>query len=143
MAVLPTPDQIALVQRLLPEIALSPVADGGYGWDETYITILMSENGYSPTQAVRYFWLQRVNETSEYLDISGKSLTEIHKQAKEMLDYWDNILLRFGVDATGPKTGVDGLSFGEIELPELYARVSRYYQVGEGDCYDDSTAPIF
>lgn len=129
---LPTADQIALVQRLLPSEAIQSVNDGGYGWDVSYITVLMTENGYTPTQAVRYFWLQRVNETSEYLNISGKTLTDIHKQAKEMLDYWDGILLRFGANATGPSTDVSGISFGEIELPPMYARLAEYY--GEDCC---------
>lgn len=144
LVAIPTAEQIALVRQLLPTEASQSVDSGGYGWDSTYITVLMTENNYSPTQAVRYFWLQRVNETSEYLDISGKPLTEIHKQAKEMLDYWDNILLRFGITATGPRTGQQGLTFGEIELPDSYERVSRFYRFGqeEGSELDDSTFPI-
>jgi hypothetical protein len=123
---IPTAEQIALVQRLLPSAAMDSEADGGYGWDANYITVLMTENNFTPTRAVRFFWLQRVNETSEYLDLTGKPITDIHKQAKEMLDYWDNILLRFGANAIDSKSGT-GLAFGEIELPPSYRRISHYF----------------
>lgn len=127
MATTPTDDQINLVQRLLPSEALQSVEDGGYGWDSDFISLVMSENSWTPTEAVRFFWLQRVNETSEYLDLTGKPLTDIHKQAKEMLDYWDNILRMYGVNSTGPAIGRKPLTFGNIERPESYERIDEYW----------------
>lgn len=85
-----------------------------YGWTEEFINILMWEKGWGTTQAVRFFWLQRVNETSEYLDVNGKPLTQIHGQAKAMLDYWDNVLKTVGPEASGPNVK-RGISFGRIE----------------------------
>lgn len=106
---LPTLEQIVLVQSLLPS-----VAEADYGWTKAKIENLMIDFDFGPTEAVRYFWLQRVNETSEYLDVNGKPLTQIHAQAKTMLDYWDNVLKVNGSAASGP--GVKRpLTFGSIE----------------------------
>ena len=104
----PTLEQIALVQSLLPTAAEE------YGWTFSKIEDYMVDLELSPTEAVRYFWLQRVNETSEYLDVNGKPLTQIHSQAKQMLDYWDNVLKVSGLDAKGPGTKRP-LTFGSIE----------------------------
>lgn len=106
-----TSEQIALVQSLLPAAAVTD-----YGWTEEVIQTLMDTNSFGPTQAVRFFWLQRVNETSEYLDVNGKPLTQIHSQARAMLDYWDNVLKLAGSEATEPNTRRP-MTFGSIERP--------------------------
>ena len=117
----PTVEQIALVNRYLPEAAKLSVADGGYGWGSTFVTALMAENAYTPAQTVRYFWYQRVQETAEYLDMS-KPLTQIHRQAREMLDYWD-LVIQTNPDGMEPDDpSLDGkdsrvITFGEIERP--------------------------
>lgn len=111
------PEQIALVKQLLPTAAVESEDTGGYGWSDDYIESLMETRGLTPTEAVRFFWLQRVNETAEYLDI-GKPITQIHRQAREMLDYWDGVIGK-NPNAIGP-TGPDTkrpMSFGEIEGP--------------------------
>lgn len=111
------PEQIALVKQLLPTAAFESEDAGGYGWSDTYIESLMETRGFTPTEAVRFFWLQRVNETAEYLDV-GKPITQIHRQAREMLDYWDTVIGK-GPDAIGP-TGPGTrrpISFGRIEGP--------------------------
>ena len=116
-----TPAQIALVNRNIPTVAKLTESEGGYGWTDEFIELLMDSMEFGPAKAVRHFWLERVNETAEYLDV-GKPLTQIHRQAKEMLDYWDKIL---GTDPEG-MTPVDPnsvpsakrpISFGEIERP--------------------------
>lgn len=113
----PTPEQIALVNQLLPTSAKDTAEAGGYGWSDLFISEIMEERDFTPTEAVRFFWLQRVNETAEYIDI-GKPLTQIHKQAREMLDYWDAIL-KVSVTAIGPSPADERkpISFGEIEQP--------------------------
>ena len=120
-----TAEQIATVQILIPSDALLTEEEGGYGWSVDYIQNLMDTNSLGPAHAVRFFWLQRVNETAEYLDV-GKPLTQIHRQAKEMLDYWDMILKLYGDSLTGipgPPGPLDPggvrkpLTFGEIERP--------------------------
>ena len=119
----PTAEQIALVVQYLPEAARLSVADGGYGWDDVFISGLMSANAYTPAQAVRFFWYQRTQETAEYLDLSGKSLTVIHRQAKEMLEYWDKVIQTnptgmepLDPDGANPNDHKD-ITFGEIEHP--------------------------
>lgn len=115
-----TPAQIVLVNNNIPTVAKLDDVAGGYGWTDEFIGLLIDTMNFSPAKAVRHFWLQRVNETAEYLDV-GKPLTQIHRQAKEMLDYWDKIL---GTDPDG-MTPVDPnlpivkrpISFGEIERP--------------------------
>ena len=109
----PTVEQVSLVQSLLPTAAVE------YGWTFSKIEDYMVDLELSPTEAVRYFWLQRVNETSEYLDINGKPLTQIHAHAKTMLEYWDNVLKVNGLDAKGPGSKRP-MTFGSIE------RVGRF-----------------
>jgi len=116
-----TASVLALVNRYLPEAAKLSVDDGGYGWTDEFIATLMDTNAYSPAQAVRYFWYQRVQETAEYLDLS-KPLTQIHRQAREMLDYWDLVIQTnpSGMEPLSPNTGPAGhkvITFGEIARP--------------------------
>lgn len=106
-----TAEQIALVKELLPS-----VAEDDYGWTNAFIQSLMESRAFSPTEAVRFFWLQRVNETSEYLDVNGKPLTQIHAAAKDMLAYWDNVLKTAGAAATSPSARRP-MTFGLIERP--------------------------
>jgi len=117
----PTDEQIALVERYLPEAAKSPVDSGGYGWDTAFITTLMEQNAYTPAQTVRFFWYQRVQETAEYLDMS-KPLTQIHEQARRMLDYWDLVIQTNpdGMEPLDPNSNPNRhkrITFGEIERP--------------------------
>ncbi len=117
----PTLEQIALINRFLPEAAKLSVEEGGYGWTDGFISNLVSTNAYSPAQTVRYFWYQRVQETAEYLDLS-KPLTQIHRQAREMLDYWDKVLQSnpLGMEPLDSNTGPTAhkmISFGDIERP--------------------------
>jgi hypothetical protein len=119
-----TPERIALIKEYLPSAAMDLEADGGYGWTDEYITNLLNTYGFSPAQAVRFFWHQRVSETAEYLDI-GKPLTQIHQQAERRLAYWDSIIL--GNVRAGTPDGMEPvdenqrprvpISFGEIQRP--------------------------
>lgn len=117
----PTSEQLALVNRYLPEAASLPEGDGGYDWTELFISNLMEENAYTPAQTVRYFWYQRVQETAEYLDLS-KPLTQIHEQARKMLAYWDLVVQTNpnGMEPIDPGDAPKDhrvISFGEIERP--------------------------
>lgn len=105
------PEEIALVQQLLPNEAVSE-----YNWDDEKITQVMTDYNWSTTQAVRFFWLERVNESVEYFDIPGKPISTIHKQARAMLDYWDGVLKVSGKTAVGPSER-KSISFGKIERP--------------------------
>ena len=117
-------EKISRIQDHLPSEAKAAEVDGGYGWDATYIQSLLDTYAFASPQAVRFFWLQRVNESVEYIDI-GKPLTQIHKQARDMLAYWDAIIqanIKNGTPENMENTGeVETarvpLSFGEIERP--------------------------
>ena len=109
------PTALELVNKNLPTAAKQSETDGGYGWTDSFIESLMETMGFSSAQAVRHFWLQRVNETAEYLDM-GKPLTQIHRQAKEMLDYWDKILT-VNPEDMNPVRSRGPITFGEIERP--------------------------
>lgn len=111
----PTPEQIALVNRNLPTAAKAAEVDGGYGWTDQFISDLMEEMGFGPAGAVRHFWLERVNETAEYLDM-GKPLTQIHRQAKDMLAYWDKVL-QVNSEELVPVVAKRPMTFGEIQRP--------------------------
>lgn len=118
------PGSISKIKQYLPSEAIQSEEDGGYGWSDEYIQNLLDTYAFASPQAVRFFWLQRVNETAEYLDMA-KPLTQIHKQAKEMLDYWDEVIQ--GNLINGDPENMDNtgglntqparvpISFGEIE----------------------------
>lgn len=116
-----TVERVALVSRYLPDAAKLSVEDGGYGWTEDMIADFLTALGLSPAQTVRFFWYQRVQETAEYLDLS-KPLTQIHRQAKEMLDYWD-LVIQTNPDGMEPllpsqtTTQHKNITFGRIERP--------------------------
>ncbi|QGJ90056.1 head-to-tail stopper [Mycobacterium phage Indlulamithi] len=114
-----TPEQIAIVNRYLPTAAKQTEAEGGYDWTDEYIETLMDSMAFGPAQAVRYFWYQRTQETAEYLD-AGRPLSQIHRQAKEMLDYWDGIL-KTNPNGMEPPANVGServpMTFGDIERP--------------------------
>lgn len=116
MAVI-TVDQLAEIKsgKWLPPEA----ADNG--WDDA--TIALRWVGDFP-HTVRQYWYERVQNTAKYLDLSDPSgnlpITQIHRQAKEMLDYWDNWILKFGSN-TEPQRGV---KFGKIR--RRYPRGGTY-----------------
>lgn len=111
-------EQVALVNRYLPEAAKLSEASGGYGWTDDQIGTYTTDLGMSPAQIVRYFWYQRTQETAEYLDLS-KPLTQIHKQAKAMLDYWDLVIQTnpTGMEPLQSTAGKRPITFGSIERP--------------------------
>jgi hypothetical protein len=91
-----TPVQLATLKaRWLP----ADSADNG--WDDAKITDEWTGN-YVTT--IRAYWYDRVQETAKYLDLQDQSgtlpITQIHRQAKEMLDYWDAYLGKFGASPT-------------------------------------------
>lgn len=99
-----SPERIAAIRTLLPT-----AAEADYGWTDEKITKVITDNDYSDSQVVRAFWFERVTETAEYIDM-GKPLSQIHSQARGMLDYWDNILkMGSGSQLTGRP-----ISFGQI-----------------------------
>jgi hypothetical protein len=107
-----TSDQMADVQKWLPNDA----ADNG--WDTA--TIMDRWTGGIVT-TVRAYWYDRVQQTASWLDLSDPSgslpITQIHRQAMEMLQYWDAWLLKYG-DATSAEQMETSIprrvSFGKI-----------------------------
>jgi hypothetical protein len=76
---------------LLPSDALT------HGWDDAMIAERWT--GGLPS-TIRAYWYERTSDTAGYMDVPdpGGSLpiTQIHAQAKAMLEYWDAWLLRYG-----------------------------------------------
>lgn len=93
MAIKPATDyQVSRVAALLPSVDDDP---------DTWDTQAIKDNwsgGIAGT--LRNFWYQKCSNTAGYLDLTdaGGSLpiTQIHRQAKEMLDYWDIWILKHG-----------------------------------------------
>lgn len=106
-----SPIDVARVAQLLPDAAVTD-----YGWTPDFIREKMEQNNTRVYKTVRLFWLERVNETAEYLDINGKPLTQIHQQAKEMLDYWDAII-KSGKEIVDGKERGGAIAFGRIAGP--------------------------
>lgn len=82
------------------------------GWDDAKIT---DEWTGGIPGLVRAYWYDRVQQTAGYLDIPDPGgtlpITQLHRQAMEMLQYWDNWILKFG-NSLSPMRSV---RFGKIK----------------------------
>lgn len=105
----PTALQIKQVQRNLPINA-----GDDFQWYEDKISDILEEKDCSIAQTVRQFWFERVMESFEFVDVSetgsSRSLSQVHVNAKAMLDYWDK-----QVEAEGLFTLRRPISFGNID----------------------------
>lgn len=112
----PSPADVAQVSTLLP-----PDAVETYGWNQPKIIEVMSTNGFGVARTVRFYWLERVNETVEYINMGDKSLLQLHTNAKAMLAYWDAVIAANGdsgaLDVTKEEdeSGSRPVTFGTIE----------------------------
>lgn len=77
---------IMIVQDNLPAEALAE------GWDEAKITVLL-DSPMSTSRVIRQWWSYRASSTAAFVNVSesgsSRSLSDIHRQALEMLKYWD------------------------------------------------------
>jgi hypothetical protein len=117
MAPIASADDVAAVKIWLP------IDHAANGWDDATIAERWT-GGVAST--VRAYWFARVSDTAGYLDLSdaGGSLpiTQIYRQAREMLDYWDNFLKANGdVD---PNSLVRQTRIGKIK--RRYAHEHNY-----------------
>jgi len=105
----PTPEQVAAVAKWL---------GSNSKWDDAAI-IEHWTGGIAST--LRAYWYNRVTETAGYIDLSNDGLpaSQIYQHAKEMLDYWDNFLAKYG-DIDPGKIARVPISFGKIR--NRYAR---------------------
>lgn len=85
MATVPTSEELALVIELLPDDASE------YGWNATKALERWAGSVY---RTVREYWLDRTNDTAGYVDLSNDGLpaSQLHAQAKAMLQYWDSMI---------------------------------------------------
>lgn len=89
------------------------------GWDDDKIT----ENwtGGIPG-TVRAYWYDRVQQTAGYLDVPDPGgtlpITQLHRQAMEMLAYWDKWLLTWG----------DTIIISGAGRPVRFGKIKRRYQ---------------
>lgn len=102
-----TPELLEVVKaQWLPDDAVDN------GWDDAKIT---DEWSGSIPQLVRAYWYDRVQQTAGYLDIPDPGgtlpITQLHRQAMEMLQYWDNWILKYGNSLTAGRA----TSFGQIK----------------------------
>lgn len=81
----PTEEQIASVRALLPSDATEN------GWDDAKILVRWAGGTY---RTVREYWVDRVNETSGYIDLTNEGLpaNTLWTNAKAMLEYWDRLI---------------------------------------------------
>lgn len=90
-----TDEQIASVTTWLPSSEADPDV-----WDATKIAERWT-GGIAGT--IRAYWYQRVSDTAGYLDVPDPGgtlpITQIHRQAVEMLKYWDEFLTKWGANA--------------------------------------------
>jgi hypothetical protein len=110
-----TPQNVAEVRVLLPEDATT------HGWDDTEVAARWT--GGIPS-TIREYWYERTSDTAIYLDVPDPGgtlpITQIHAQAKAMLEYWDEwIRLHGDVDTLQEYYDIVGhgsrVSFGKIK----------------------------
>ncbi|QHB37420.1 hypothetical protein SEA_LEOPARD_13 [Mycobacterium phage Leopard] len=91
MAILTDPLLAELKAQWLPADAATN------GWDDNTIRERWT-GGIATT--VRRYWFERVSDTAGYLDVPDPGgtlpITQIHRQAKEMLQYWDDWIAKWG-----------------------------------------------
>lgn len=109
-----TPERLVeLKAHYLPDDAAT------HGWDDDTIALRWS-GGFAST--ARMYWLDRVTDTAKYLDIPDPGgtlpITQIHRQAMEMLAYWDAYLVKFG----------DALVFTGSR-PTRIGKIKRRYEI--------------
>ena len=75
---------IAAVRTLLPPDATDN------GWDDAEIILRWKGSVF---RTVREYWVDRVNQTAGYLDLSqdGLPASQIYQHAMEQLKYWDEM----------------------------------------------------
>lgn len=85
-----------------------------FGWTDEKIAAVLDAVNLSVPQTVRQFWLERLTNTHEYMDVnesgSGRTLSQVHINAKAMLEYWDK-----RVAAEGIVTLKRPITFGQID----------------------------
>ena len=72
-----------------------------FGWTDEKIAAVLGAVNSSVPQTVRQFWLERLTNTHEYMDVneagSGRTLSQVHTNAKSMLEYWDQRVAAEGI----------------------------------------------
>lgn len=108
---MPTPpittDQLATLKaKFLPADASTN------GWTDDVIIGDRWTGGFAST--ARQYWFERTQETAGYLDLPDPggtlAITQLHRQAREMLDYWDAWILKYGDSGTYSRA----VTFGKI-----------------------------
>lgn len=91
-----TPQEIQEVRSNLPSTAVSE------GWTDQRIGDDI-DAGFATEEIVRGYWTQQVAESAKYVNItesgSSRDLSAIHRQATDMMKYWDQ---RIKERDTGP-----------------------------------------
>ena len=104
-----TQSEIAAVKENLPNDC-----ETQFGWTDERIAAVLDAVSLSVPQTVRQFWLERLTNTHEFMDIneagSGRTMSQVHANAKDMLAYWDK-----RVAAEGIVTLKRPITFGEID----------------------------
>lgn len=103
-----TAADILVVKDNLPETAEAE------GWNDTKIGTMVDALG-TPSKAIRQYWSATSARTSAFVDISesgsSRSLSDVHKQAVEMLKYWDDRIAQEERDAEEPAQSDGRIAF--------------------------------
>lgn len=90
-----TPAQISAVATWLPSKDADPNV-----WGSDMIATRWT-GGVAGT--IRAYWFQKVSDTAGYMDIPDPGgtlpITQIYRQAREMLEYWDAFIAKWGANA--------------------------------------------
>ena len=119
----PTESQITAVATVLPSSDADPEV-----WDAEKIAERWTG---TVVGTIRAYWYQRVSDTAGYLDVPDPGgtlpITQIHRQAKEMLEYWDAFIEKYGKNADPNNPGARPGSTGRIK--KRYRGITGTYPV--------------
>lgn len=107
-----SPADIIIVKDNLPPEAFAN------GWDDEKIELLL-DSGLTTSRTVRHWWVSRASATAAFVSVSesgsSRDLSAIHKQALEMLKYWDGII----AEEEAPEEPVVVVSDGRIAFHRI------------------------
>ena len=116
------PPNVAQLTRLKAQYL--PTDAPANGWDDDKVLANWT-GGIAGT--IRAYWYDRVQQTAGYLDVPDPGgtlpITQLHSQAKAMLEYWDNWLLKYG-----DNTSSDGDLIGPMRGRISFGKVRRRYK---------------
>lgn len=105
--------EIQIVKDNLPSRA-----EAEDGWDDAKIELYIDQFG-GTSKTVRQYWSARAAATASFVSVSesgsSRNLSDIHKQALEMLKYWDDKVKEEEAEEENPVVSDGRVAFHKLK----------------------------